>query len=84
MYFFLFTLIYLISCDAFETTNVLIGLFVVFAMHHLVGVSPKNNEIPPPQLEITSFTLFYSYIVLHNFVKPYKYICFTLTLFYIA
>jgi len=28
--------------------NVLIGSFVVFAMDHLVGLSPKNNEIPLP------------------------------------
>jgi hypothetical protein len=30
------------------------------------------------------FTLFYIYIILHDHIKSYKCICFTLTLFYVA
>jgi hypothetical protein len=41
-------------------------------MGHLVGLSPKNYEIFPPQVEITFFTLFYTYIILHGCVKQYK------------
>jgi hypothetical protein len=47
-----------------------------FAMGHLVGLFSKNNEISPPQVEITFFTLLYIYIVLHSHVQSYEYIYF--------
>jgi hypothetical protein len=47
-----------------------------FAMGHLAGLFSKNNEISPPQVKITFFTLLYILIFLHSHVKSYKYLYF--------
>jgi hypothetical protein len=52
-------------------------LLLLFAMGHLVGLSPKNYEIspPPPRPRAPSrnhiFTLFYIHVVLHNIKHIY-------------
>jgi len=47
-------------------------LLLLFAMGHLVGLSQKHYEIPPPaKVEITFFTLFYIHVVLHNIEHIY-------------
>jgi hypothetical protein len=39
-------------------------------------------KCPLPQVKIKLFTIIYSYIILNDCVKSYKYIFFTFTLFY--
>jgi hypothetical protein len=51
-------------------------------MGHLAHLFLKDNEISPPQVEITFSTLLYIYIVLHSHVKSYEYLYFYITLFY--
>ncbi len=57
-----------------------IYLFYFFAMGHLIGLSPKNIMNPP----LSPSKNYIFYIVFHGYVKPYKCICFILTLFYMA
>jgi len=47
--------------------HVLMGFF--FAMGCLIGLLPKNYEIPFPPKKIT---LFYTYTILHDHIKSYK------------
>ncbi len=64
----------------------------VFAMGHLVGISPKDYKIPPFANKKSDFFtltlfyiaiyksiwvyLFYIYIILHGYIKSYRYIYF--------
>jgi hypothetical protein len=41
-------------------------------------------KCPFPQVKIKLFTIFYTYIILNDYVKPYKYIFFTFTIFYMT
>jgi hypothetical protein len=41
-------------------------------------------KCPLPQVKIKLLTNFYTYIILNDCVKPYKYICFTFTLVYMT
>jgi hypothetical protein len=50
------------------------GFFIFFAMGHLIGLSSKTLWNPP--FTKFFFTLFYTYIILHSHIKPYKYIDF--------
>jgi hypothetical protein len=74
LYLLWFILINYISCGVSQSTNVLM-VFFFFAMGHLVGLSPKNYEIPPFP---TFFTLFYTYTILHS-CKKKLYVRFTFT-----
>jgi hypothetical protein len=46
----------------------------IFAMGHWIGLSLEIMKSPFPQVKITFFTLFYTYIILHSYVRPCKYI----------
>jgi hypothetical protein len=50
-----------------------------FAIGRLIGLLPKNYEIPFPPKKVT---LFYTYTILHDHIKSNKCIYLTLTLFY--
>jgi hypothetical protein len=59
--------------------------FLVWQWAIWLAYHQKHYEIPlSPQVKITFFTLFYTYTILHDYVKLYKCICFTLTQFYTA
>ncbi len=67
-YLLWFILINLISCGASQNTNVFMVFFsFYFFCNGLIGPSPKIYEIayPSPQVEITFFTLFYTFAQNH-------------------
>jgi hypothetical protein len=71
-------LINLINIDVSQSTNVLMRFFWV--MSHLVAHHHKHYEISPLPPQYNHIF----YIVLHSYVKPYKCIFKTFTLFYMA
>jgi len=53
-------------------------------MGDLLACHQKNMKVPLPKLKPHFFTLFCIYIILHDHVKSYKYICFIPTPFYMV
>jgi hypothetical protein len=39
---------------------------------------------PPPQIKTTYLMLFYTYIILHDHIKSYIFMCFTLALYHMV